>query len=301
ISLYGSAQMRRIDHLVAVPNVSEGRDGEKIARVVASVRDAGARVLDVHSDPIHNRTVVTAGAEPVTLVAATAALALAATSIDLTQHVGVHPRLGVLDVCPFVVDRVPIAEVVEVARTAGAAISERAGLPVYLYGHAATRPECEHLPDIRRGGLAGLMRRAAGELPPDFGLRTIDPRLGVVCVGARGPLIAFNVWLRCDAPTARRIAAAVRKEGSTRGVRALGLDLGGAGAQVSMNLTDPDRAGIDDAYRMVASRAAAEGVEVQATELVGLPPERYLPDPDAEAARLLRRPGRSLERVLTEG
>ncbi|HEX2057402.1 MAG TPA: glutamate formiminotransferase [Actinomycetota bacterium] len=291
--------MRRLDHLVAVPNVSEGRDERAIAVLAASVRDAGARVLDVHSDAIHNRTVVTAAGAPAVLAAAMAALAGAAARLDLTQHEGVHPRLGVLDVCPFVVDGAPVADVVEVARGAGRAIADGAQLPVYLYGFAATRPECERLPDLRRGGLDGLIRRSAEDLPPDFGPRTIDPRRGVVCVGARAVLIAFNVWLHADGATARIIAAAVREAAGERGVRALGLDLGGGRAQVSLNLTEPDRAGVDDAYSLVAAEAAARGVAVESTELVGLPPERYLPDPDAKAARLLRGPGRSLERVLT--
>ncbi|HEX2196691.1 MAG TPA: glutamate formiminotransferase [Actinomycetota bacterium] len=284
--------MRRIDHLVAVPNVSEGRDAATIAQLAASVREAGARVLDVHSDAVHNRTVVTAVGDPQKLVEAMASLARAATVLDLTRHEGVHPRLGVLDVCPFVVDEVPVEDVVAVARAAGAAIADGAGLPVYLYGYAATRQECERLPDLRK---------AARGLSPDFGPSTIDPRRGVVCVGARGVLIAFNVWLHCDAPKARRIAAAVRAEVGERGVRALGLDLGDGVAQVSMNLTEPDRAGVDDVYRIVAARAAAEDVDVLATELVGLPPARHLPDPDAEAARLLKEPGRSLERALAGG
>ena len=283
--------------LVAVPNVSEGRDGAVIDRLVASVRNGGARPVDVHSDPVHNRTVITAAAEPPRLVDAMAALAESAAEIDLTTHRGVHPRLGGLDVCPFVVDGRPVADVVEVARAAGAAIWERAGLPVYLYGFAATRPECEHLPDLRRGGLEGLTARRA-ELRPDFGSTPIDPRRGVVCVGARGVLIAFNVWLRADRATARRIAAAVRTDGALTGVRALGLELGDGDAQVSMNLTEPDLTGIDDAYRAVAAVAARAGVEVTGTEIVGVPPARHLPEPGAEAARLLIEPGRSLEAAL---
>ena len=281
--------MRRPDHLLAVPNVSEGRDVEAVTRLAGSVRDAGARVLDVHSDPAHNRTVLTVWGRPAELVAASAALARAASTLDLTRHDGVHPRLGVLDVCPFVIDDAPAEAVVETARAAGRAIAESAGLPVYLYGAAALRPELEPLPDLRR---------RACELPPDLGPRTIDPRRGVVCVGARGPLIAFNVWLRADQGAARRIASRVRAELGDAGVRALGLDVGGGFAQVSMNLTDPARAGIDVAFDSVASLAASEGVTVHATELVGLPPERFMPDPDAEAARLLLEPGRSLELVL---
>ena len=293
--------MRRSDHLVAVPNVSEGRDLDVVARLADAVRGAGARVLDVHTDARHNRSVITMHGHPVELVAGCAALALAAREIDLSRHDGVHPRLGVLDVCPFVIDGRTAEDVVEVARAAGIAIAQTAGIPVYLYGEAAVRAECRLLPDLRRGGLAEIVRRAAHELPPDFGPSTIDPRAGVVCVGARGPLVAFNVWLRAGADAARRIAGAVRAELGGAGVRTLGLEIGDGLAQVSMNLTDPKRAGVDDAFRAVAAFAAADGVPVHGTELVGLPPERFMPDADAEAARLLLEPGRSLERVLAGG
>lgn len=284
--------MRRPDHLVAVPNVSEGRDPALVRRLVAAVEDAGARVLDVHSDAVHNRSVLTTAADPATLVDAMAALARAATAIDLSRHSGVHPRLGVLDVCPFVIDGLPAEVVVDAARAAGRSIADAARIPVYLYGEAALRPECKELPALRRN--------AHGQAP-DYGPEVADPRAGLACVGARGPLIAFNVWLRADLLTARRVAAAVRAELAGAGVRTLGLDLGGGLAQVSMNLTDPARAGVDDAFAAVAALAAAEGIAVHATELVGLPPERFMPDPDAEAARLLREPGRSLERVLAAG
>jgi glutamate formiminotransferase len=290
--------MRRSDHLVAVPNVSEGRDPTAIARLEGSVSAAGGRVLDVHSDPVHNRTVLTVAAEPGPLVAAMTALALAAAEIDLTRHEGVHPRLGVLDVCPFVVEADFVDDAVAAARAAGAAIAETAGLPVYLYGYAATRPECAALPGLRKGGLPRLIERSEADLPPDFATGPIDPSRGVVCVGARGVLVAFNVWLRADLGAARAIAGGVRAALGDAGVRTLGLEIWDGLTQVSMNLTDPARAGVDVAYREVAERAAAAGVQVHATELVGIPPERFMPDPDAEAARLLVEPGRSLERAL---
>ncbi|MDQ3916342.1 MAG: glutamate formiminotransferase [Actinomycetota bacterium] len=287
--------------LVAVPNVSEGRDVALVGRLVEAVTRAGARVADVHSDAVHNRSVITAAAQPGQLVDAMAALAERATAIDLGTHEGVHPRLGGMDVCPFVVDGAPVATVVDVARSAGAAIAGRAGTPVYLYGYAATRRECEHLPDLRRGGLERLIERSRRDLPPDFGPATIDPRRGVVCVGARGVLVAFNVWLRCEASVVRKIAGTLRSHPDLTGVRALGLDLGDGRAQVSMNLTSPHRTGVERAYDAVAALAAAEGAAVEATELVGVPPARFMPDPDAEAARLLIGPGRSLEAALAGG
>ncbi|MFN2587613.1 MAG: glutamate formiminotransferase [Actinomycetota bacterium] len=283
---------------VAVPNVSEGRDSAAIERFVEAVVAAGARVVDVHSDTIHNRSVLTTVAPPDRLADAMAALAAATTSIDLTAQRGVHPRLGGLDVCPFVVDDAPAGDVVALARAGGEAIAERARLPVYLYGYAATRRECEHLPDLRRGGLHGLVERSRRDLPPDLGPPVVDLRRGVVCVGARDVLVAFNVWLRCDAATAREIAATVRADRALAGVRALGFDLGGGRAQVSMNLTEPARTGVDAVHGAVAALAADLGVRVLGTEIVGVPPERFMPDPDAQAARLLIKPGRSLEAAL---
>ena len=290
--------MRASDHLVAVPNVSEGRDASVVAALADAVREAGARVLDVHSDAVHHRSVITASGDPAALVAGMVELARAASELDLTRHLGVHPRLGVLDVCPFVADADDPGLAVTAARAAGAAIAQSAGLPVYLYGLAATRPDCASLPALRKGGLTRLIERSEIDLPPDFGTTPIDPRRGVVCVGARGVLIAFNVWLHADAAAAKKIAAEVRAALGDDGVRTLGLDLGNGLVQVSTNLTDPGRAGIDDVYRAVARHAANEGASVHATEIVGLPPERFLPDPDAEAARLLIEPGRALERVL---
>lgn len=285
---------------VAVPNVSAGRDRALVARLADAVAAAGAVVADVHSDDAHDRSVITASADPPVLVDAMAALAEACLAIDLTRHRGVHPRLGALDVCPFVADPLPVEDAVAAARVAGAAIWERARLPVYLYGHAATRRECERLPDLRRGGLDRIAARSLDDLPPDFGSGPVDPRHGVVCVGARDVLVAFNVWLRCDVGAARAIAASVRRAGLP-GVRTLGLDLGDGLAQVSMNLTRPGEAGVDRAFEAVASLAAAAHVEVHATELVGVPPGRYMPDPDAQAARLLIGPGRSLETALAGG
>lgn len=282
--------------LIIVPNLSEGRDRSRIASFERAVSAAGARTLDTHTDAVHNRSVLTIAGDEDALIAAAAALAVEASAIDLRRHSGVHPRLGGLDVCPFVPHDATMDVAVGAARRAAAAIAARSGLPVYLYGHAASPPR--ELPDLRRGGLQGLIERS-GSLPPDFGPSVIDPRAGVVCVGARGPLIAFNIWMRCDLATARAIAKTVRApSGGSPGVRALGLSIDDATCQVSMNLTKPDRTGIDDVFAAVARAAAADDAEIFATEIVGLPPERYLPDPESEAARLLMQPGRSLERFL---
>jgi glutamate formiminotransferase len=181
----------------------------------------------------------------------------------------------------------------------GESIAVRHGLPVYLYGAAARRNEARELPELRRGGLVRLRDRAVTDLPPDFGPTRIDERRGVVCVGARDVLIAFNVWLIADVEVAQRIALEIRESQSgLSGLRALGLRIDANSSQVSMNLTRPERTGIDEAYEAVKVHADRFGVSIASTELVGVPPERFLPDPQREAARLLKKPGRSLEIAL---
>lgn len=282
--------------LLAIPNVSAGVDVAGVRRLTRALEGSGARLLDVHSDPIHNRTVFTAHGDRQDLIAAMADLAVAArNTIDLTKHGGVHPRLGVLDVCPFVPlrdENLPIA--VEAATQAGGAIADRSALPVFLYGAAASRSETAELPDLRRGGLAGLIGRG---LAPDFGPNEIDLTTGVVCVGARLPLIAFNVWLRTNVETAREVARTIRSSsGGLPGVRALGLPISDGISQISMNLVDPATTGIDAVFHAI-ERQLDPGL-ITRTEVVGLIPDRYLPDPDAPAARLMIPPGRSLGSVI---
>jgi glutamate formiminotransferase len=281
--------------VIWIPNVSEGRDPGTLETLVEAVTSAGVRVLDVHIDPVHNRSVITATGEAEQLVLAAASLAgSAATAIDLQTQTGTHPRLGALDVSPFVPHDDDMRVAIDAARAAAHAIYDRTGIPVYLYGEAAEREETRELPDLRKGGLAALVRRAEAGLPPDVGSPRIDPGRGVVCVGARGPLIAFNVWIEAPVEVARAIARAIRGPA----VRALGMDMGGGVAQVSMNLIDPARTGIDEVYGRVAAEAASAGAAIASTELVGLVSARFLPNPNAEAARLLREPGRSLESEL---
>jgi glutamate formiminotransferase len=282
--------------LLTIPNVSEGRDALVVSKLSAALEGAGCRVLDVHSDAAHNRSVFTATGS---LAKGAAALASEAASIiDLRTHSGVHPRLGALDVYPVVPHDEDMDDAVEAARAAGEEIAKHAGLPVYFYARASH--EDRSLPQIRAGGLTALVERARLGFAPDLGPRDIDPRTGVVCVGARGPLIAFNVWIRGGSDVARAIADRVREsDGGLPGVRALGLELGDGLAQVSMNLTSPDETGIEAAFAAVASEAAGLDIRIDRTELVGLVPERYMPPPDAEATRLLAEPGRSLESALS--
>jgi glutamate formiminotransferase len=286
--------------LLAIPNLSEGRRRDVMDSFIEAVESVGAHVLDLHSDPVHNRTVVTLTGEATLLPAALAELAVAATAIDLRRHSGVHPWLGGLDVCPIVPYREPMEAAVTVARETGVAIHSATGTPIFFYGHAATRPEARELPALRKGGLQGLIRRAGSDLPPDLGSRSIDPARGVVCVGARDVLIAFNVWLRCDVSVAWKIARSVRaSEGGLAAVRSLGLEIDDAPtSQVSMNLIHPPTTGIDRAFDAVAERARSEGAEVVGSEIVGLVPQQFMPDPNGRAARTLIAPGRSLETAL---
>ena len=250
-------------------------------------------MLDIHSDEVHNRSVLTATGDAEALTEAMTALARVCTEIDLTTHRGVHPRVGGLDVCPFVPHEIDMADAIEAAIATGARIGAE-GIPVFFYGNAARRPETRELPNIRRGGLEGLIARVSDGLIPDAGPAQIDPRIGAVCVGARGPLIAFNVWLAAPASVAREIAARVREPDR---IRALGLQIDGTRSQVSMNLTSPDEVGIEVAFARVEGALPA-GAEILATELVGLVADRFLPSPDAKVARLFVEPGHSLGSAL---
>jgi glutamate formiminotransferase len=260
--------------LEAVPNFSEGRDRSTID-ALAEALGARARLLDIHSDPDHNRSVFTlAGAEEELVAALLAGVAVAKERIDLLAHEGVHPCVGVADVLPLVAVR---PEDGERARKAALRVGERVGaelrLPVFLYGETNERG----LAELRRGGPLELARRIeSGEIVPDFGPARLDARSGAVLVGARRPLVAFNVNLRGDIEAARSIAAAVREGGSHgfAGVRALGLELRSIGlVQVSMNVEDWQASALHEIVDVIEREAAARGVEVVGSELVGLIPE----------------------------
>ena len=239
--------------LECVANVSEGQDGAVVEALAAAVE---AVLLDVHTDPDHNRTVLTLAGDGPDLESAVRRLTLEAVRrIDLRAHVGVHPRLGALDVVPFVpLDGAPLEEAVAArdryARWAG----DEEGLPCFLYG-----PE-RSLPEVRREAFRSLL--------PDTGPPKPHPTAGAVCVGARPVLAAYNLWLGSGTPleVAREVAAALRRPA----VRALGLDVGGR-AQVSLNLVDPATFGPADAYDAVAALAP-----VARAELVGLVPRAVL-------------------------
>lgn len=260
--------------LESVPNVSEGRD----ASVIAALGDAfssRARLLDVHSDADHHRSVFTlvGGEGDGELVESLlAGIARSRELVDLRRHEGVHPRVGAADVVPLVPIRpedMPRAEAA--ALRLGERVGEELGLPVFLYGASGggRRPAF-----FRHGGPAELQARIdAGELAPDFGPTRLDPTAGAVLVGARQPLVAFNVDLAIDdVEVAREIAAVVRESsGGFPGVQALGLRLSGR-TQVSMNLLDVERTHLHEVVATVAAEARERGVDVVGGELVGLMP-----------------------------
>jgi glutamate formiminotransferase len=281
--------------LESVPNFSEGRERTTIDAIGAALTSGGARLLDVHSDGDHNRSVFTlVGSEAELVEGLVAGVDRARDLIDLRRHEGAHPRIGAADVVPLVPIR---PDDMERARGASLEVGARLGelgLPVFLYGAAGRGPAF-----FRRGGPEQLQARIdAGELVPDFGPGRVDPSTGAVLVGARRPLIAFNVNLRSDdLEVAQAIAAVVReRDGGFPGVRALGLDLPGAGlVQVSMNVEDWEAAALHEVVARIAEEAAARGVEVAGSELVGLMPAGAAA---AAAGALLRIDGFDASRVL---
>ena len=266
-----------------VPNFSEGRRPE----VIAAIRDAiasvpGVAMLDVSSDPSHNRTVVTFAAPADQAVrAAFAGIAKARELIDLTKHTGEHPRIGATDVCPFIpLDGATMDDCVALARELGAKVGAELGIPVFLYERAATRPDRTNLADIRRGEFEKA-RDEIGSNPdrvPDFGPNKIHPTAGATVIGARPFLVAYNVYLgpASNLVVAKEVAKAVRaSSGGLAAVKGLGLEVDGQ-AQVSMNLTDTDTTPIWRAYEAVKLEAEKRGVSPTWSEIVGLVPQRAL-------------------------
>jgi len=279
--------------LESVPNFSEGRDGGTINSIGAALA-THARLLDVHADADHNRSVFTVvGSEHQLLEGLLAAVKVARELIDLRRHDGVHPRIGAIDVVPFV----PIdPDDLERARNAALVLGERLGelgLPVFVYSPPERGPAF-----YRSGGVTELQRRLdEGELTPDFGPAQLDPSAGAVIVGGRRPLIAFNVNLRGSLDAAQQIAACVRESGGGFvGVRALGLDLRRAGVvQVSMNVEDWEAAALHEIVERVEHEARELGAEVIGSELVGLMPAGAAA---AAAGSALRIDGFDASRVL---
>jgi glutamate formiminotransferase len=259
--------------LESVPNFSEGRDAAVIDGIASALR-AHARLLDVHADADHNRSVFTlVGGEEELVTSLIEGIAVARERIDLRSHEGAHPRVGAADVVPIVpIRREEMQRACETARLLGERIGSELELPVFLYGELAPGRGPAF---FRRGGPAELQRRIdAGELAPDFGPTRLDERAGGVIVGARLPLIAFNVNLQGSLEAAREIAAIVReRDGGFPGVRALGLELPRAGVvQVSMNVEDWEAAALHELVAAIRREAEARGAAVLGSELVGLMP-----------------------------
>lgn len=279
-----SGESHRVDGgLMAVPNCSEGRDPGRIAWLVDSTRVPGVRVLDVHSDPDHDRTVITLAGSGPALVQAGVSLAVACRDlIDLRAHGGVHPRVGALDVLPFVAMRpADLPDAIRAADDAAWRIGTEVGIPCVRYGEGAAHGR-ERPARLRAAGPGALAdRMARGEVVPAAGPPAPHPSAGVTLVGAREPLIAWNMWLPgATVEQARAVAAAVREGGAGGGlpsVRALGLMCARTGlAQVSMNVEDYRRTPPLAVVRRVRQEAAARGLVPGASELVGLIPRAAL-------------------------
>ena len=268
-----------------IPNFSEGVRAETLESISAAIQGpAGVWLLDRTADADHNRSVYTlAGYPGPVLTAAEAAVAVAIDRIDMRHQRGQHPRIGAVDVTPFVpLGETTMEQCVEGARRFAETVARRFELPVYLYAEAAVRPDRRGLADLRRAGFEGLaqaMREPSGE--PDLGPRTPHPTAGATAVGARRPLIAFNIQLSTtDVALARRIATQVReRDGGLPGVQALGIDLASQGcSQLSMNILDHDRTPLWRVWETVELLAQKERVSMLDSELIGLAPVRALTD-----------------------
>ncbi|HEU5162794.1 MAG TPA: glutamate formimidoyltransferase [Thermoanaerobaculia bacterium] len=266
-----------------IPNVSEGRRAEVVDRLAEAIRSApGVRLLDYSSDPSHNRSVLTFVGDVAGVKAATLALfEQALGAIDLRTHRGEHPRLGAVDVVPFVpIEGVTMQECVALAKEVAAAVAARFNLPVFLYEDASDNPLRKNLEDIRRGEFEGLAAKmAAPEWAPDFGPAVPHASAGASVIGARMPLIAYNINLNTDRlDVAKKIAAAIRhSSGGMRYVKAAGFMLEDRRiAQVSMNLTNYQKTPIFRVFEIVKREAERYGVSILESEIVGLVPSAAL-------------------------
>jgi glutamate formiminotransferase len=275
-----------------VPNISEGRRPEVIAAVADTVRATpGVKLLDVQSDASHNRTVLTfAGPPDAVAAAAVAVVREAVARIDLREHRGEHPRIGAADVVPFVpIGAATMEECVAVARRVAQEVWTALRVPVYFYARAATAPHRVRLPDIRKGefeGLAAKMRQP--EWAPDVGEPAPHPTAGAVAIGARPPLIAYNINLHTtDLAVARAVARAIRESsGGLVGVQAMGVAAASGRAQVSINVLDHRRTPLSRVFELVRLEAERYGVAVAESEVVGLVPLDAVVDAAKAALRL---------------
>jgi len=274
-----------VEIIESVPNISEGRNKEVIEICVDQIRQtAGCTLLQYTSDPSHNRTVITYIGSPMACEEASVRLAKKAVElIDLTKHEGEHPRMGCADVMPFIpIKEVTMETCVELSRTVAQRIALEAGLPVFLYENSATAPHRQNLADVRRGQFEGMAEKVLDpQWIPDFGGQRIHPTGGVAAVGARPPLIAYNINLSTsNLEIANRIAKIIRQAGGGLGnVKAIGIMLRERNiAQVSINMTDYTKTPLYRVTELVKVEAARYGASVIGTELVGLCPMDALVD-----------------------
>ena len=289
--------------LECVPNISEGRDQSKITSIAQEVRKhKGVKLLDVSSDVDHNRSVFTFIGEPTAVKKAALSFALKAIElIDMTKHQGAHPRLGAVDVVPFIpIQGLEMKEAVQWAREFGGELGKR-GVPIFFYEEAATSPERRELPAIRKGEYEGLEEKLRDpQWRPDAGPASFNPRSGATVVGARFPLVAYNVNLKTeDLALAKEIAKKVRfKDGGFPSVRAMGVPLLEKKiVQVSMNLTNYRVTNIPQVYEFIKEQALRKGVEVDSSEIVGLIPVGVL---EGIAQYYLKYPQFSLKQVIEQ-
>ncbi|MFY9140715.1 MAG: glutamate formimidoyltransferase [Thermacetogeniaceae bacterium] len=285
-----------------VPNFSEGRREDVIERIIDAVRAVdGVKVLDYSSDPSHNRTVLTFVGEPMAVKEAAFRVAeKAAELIDMEQHQGEHPRIGAADVIPLIpISGVTMEECVELARELGRDIGEKLGIPVYLYEEAATRPDRKNLAHVRRGEYEGLKEAIkTPERQPDFGPAQMHPKAGAVAVGARPPLVAYNINLDTDnVDIAKAIARTIRgSSGGYPSIKALGVLIEETGkAQVTINVCNYKEVSLARVFETVKIEAERYGVNITGSEIVGLVPMEALLD---AAAFYLRLDGFQLDQVL---
>jgi glutamate formiminotransferase len=285
-----------------VPNFSEGRDLVKIEKIVAPFRGReGVKLLDYQRDEDHNRCVVTVVGEPEALTAAVLeAMEAALGAIDMRTHKGQHPRMGAVDVVPFIpVKNVTMKAAIEISRRVAETAATKLGLPIFLYEESATAPHRRNLADIRKGQFEGMPAKLLlPDWTPDFGPAGIHPTAGVTAVGARMPLVAYNVNLgTADIEIANDIARKIRHlSGGLRYCKAIGIDLKGRGiVQVSINMTDYTRTALYRVFELIRIEARRWGVPVVGSEIVGLVPMGALID---TAAYYLQLENFNTEQVL---
>lgn len=268
-----------------VPNFSEGRDLDKIEKIVNPFRGKdGVKLLDYKRDEDHNRLVVTVVGEPQSVKnAVLEAMGAAIELIDMTKHQGQHPRMGAIDVVPFIpIKNVSMTEAVELSREVAREASERYNLPIFMYEKAATDPQRENLANIRKGEFEGMAEKVKlPEWKPDYGPAQVHPTAGATVVGARMPLVAFNVNLNSNSmDIANKIARNVRfLNGGLRYCKAIGIELKDRGiVQISMNMTDYTKTALYRAFELVRIEAARYGVSIVGSEVIGLLPMEALID-----------------------